>query len=317
MNIVKCANSFKRWSLLNPHYSKVYESIGNPRPFDLTLFDAMLALNKCQTHLLNTNKKMEYYHNIITEYKPKNIEIGLIACKKTFPIFKDTIQFNKTVLEYNSNMNLLCQDYTPNCFIAIPNEYQFNKVIHENTLIQNISFITSVSNSFQIKNTKMTLSDSYKDINNMMIRLDDSKNKFGTKLYVSCINECPIDGKINNDYIVDKLIELTQLKPDILCLSDTCGSLQSKDFKYIIQKAIKDGIDSKKLSLHMYVNPEHEENSEKIFHIALDHGINNFDASAFKFYEFLNNREKINAFSTLHYDLYYKFLQSYIISKTD
>ena len=58
MNIVKCANSFKRWSLLNPHYSKVYESIGNPRPFDLTLFDAMFALNKCQAHLLNTNKKI-------------------------------------------------------------------------------------------------------------------------------------------------------------------------------------------------------------------------------------------------------------------
>lgn len=317
MNVVKCAHSFKRWSLSNPYYSKVYDLIGNPRPFDVTLFDAMFALNKFQPSPLNLNKKMGYYQDIIREYKPKNIEIGLIACKKTFPIFKDTIQFNRAIIEYNLNMNILCQDYIPNCFIAIPNEYEFNKVFHENTSIQNISFITSVSNSFQFKNSKMTLNDSYKDINNMMVRLDDSKNKFGSKLYVSCINECPIDGKMNNDYVVDKLIELTQLKTDIICLSDTCGTLQSTDFKYIIQKALKDGINSKKISLHMYIDPNSKENAEKIFHIALDHGINNFDVSAFNFDEFSNSKKKIDVFSTLQYDLYYKFLQSYIISKTD
>lgn len=317
MNIVRCAHSFNRWSLSNPDYSKVYKLIGSPTPFDVTLFDAMCFLNKSQTPLLNTNKKMAYYHDIITEYKPKNIEIGLIACKKTFPIFKDTIQFNKAIIEYNSNMNLLCQDYMPNCFITIPNEYQFNKVFHENTSIQNFSFITSISKSFQFKNTKMTLSDSFKDINNMLARIDDSKNKYGSKLYVSCINECPIDGKMNNDYVVDRLIELIQLKADIICLSDTCGTLHNNDFKYIIQKTLKNGINPKKLCLHMYVDPNCEENTEKIFHIALDHGINNFNVSAFNFDGFLNNKKKQNIFPTLQYELYYKFLQSYIISKTD
>jgi hypothetical protein len=306
MNIVRCAHSFNRWSISNPHYSKVYELIGSPRPFDVTLFDAMFFLNNSQSPLLNTNKKIQYYHDIITEYKPENIEIGLIACKKTYPIFKDTIKFNKSIIEYNLNMNLLCQDYMPNCFITIPNEYQFNNVFHENTSIQNFSFITSISKSFQFKNTKMTLSDSFKDINN-----------FGSKLYVSCINECPIDGKMNNDYVVDRLIELIQLKADIICLSDTCGTLHNKDFKYIIQKTLKNGINPKKLCLHMYVDPNCEKNTEKIFHIALDHGINNFNVSAFNFDGFLNNAKNSNIFPTLQYELYYKFLQSYIIGKTD
>ncbi len=317
MNVVKCAHSFKRWSISNPHYSKVYDLIGNPRPFDVTLFDAMFFMNKSQGPLLNINKKMAYYYDIINEYKPKNIEIGLIACKKTFPIFKDTIQFNKAIIKYNSNMNLLSQDYIPNCFIAIPNEYQFNKVFHENTSIKNFSFITSFSNSFQLKNSKMTLRDSFKDINNMMVRLDDSKNTFGSKLYVSCINECPIDGKMNNDYIVDKLFELAQLNTDTICLSDTCGTLNSDDFKYIIQKSLKAGINSKKLSLRMYVDPKCEKNAEKIFYIALDNGINKFDVSSFNFHGFPNNTNKYDIFPTLQYDLYYKFLQSYIISKTD
>ena len=317
MNIVRCAHSFKKWSISNPHYINIYELIGSPRPFDVTLLDAMFALNKSQPLLLNTNKKMKYYHDIITEYKPKNIEIGLIASKKTFPVFKDTIQFNKAIIEYNSNMNLLSQDYMPNCFIAISNEYQFNKVFHENTCIKNFSFITSVSKSFQFKNTKMTLRDSFKDINNMIVRLDDSKNKFGSKLYVSCINECPIDGKMNNDYVVDKLIELTKLNVDTICLSDTCGSLYNKDFKYIIQKILQNKINPKKLSLHMYVDPNCQENTEKIFHIALDHGINNFDVSAFNFDGFLNSAKNPDIFPTLQYELYYKFLQSYIIGKTD
>ena len=45
MNIVRCAHSFNRWLLSNPDYSKVYKLIGSPRPFDVTLFDAMCFLN--------------------------------------------------------------------------------------------------------------------------------------------------------------------------------------------------------------------------------------------------------------------------------
>lgn len=315
INFVSCAHSFKKWVNSNSHYRKVYDNIGSPKPFDITLLDGIITLNKYQISQLKTNHKFNYYHIINFHYHPKNIEIGAFASKKVFPIFKDTNELIKKITEYNFESQSLNNFNIPNVYVVIPNEKQFNLIYSENNNINNYSFITSISNSFQLKNTKMSLRDSFNDINNIIIRLDDSKNKFNSKLYVSCINECPFEGKFSNDYIVDSLLKLNSLKTDMICLSDTCGTLQSSDFKYIIQKSLNAGINNKKISLHMHIHPKYEKNAEKIFNIALDHGINNFDVSLFK--NVTDSMEKNKQLPNLSYPLYYKFLQSYIISKTD
>lgn len=317
INFASCAKSFNKWINSNSHYKKVYDTIGSPRPFDVTLLDGMCTLNKYQISQLKTDNKLNYYHLINFNYQPKNIEIGCIASKKYLPIFNDTPELSKKIKEYNLKLKKLNIAEVPNSYVVIPNEKQFNLIYSENNNnnIDNYSFMTSVSNSFQLKNTKMTLNDNFKDINNIIVRLDDSKIKFSSKLYVSCINECPFEGKFSNDYIVDCLIKLDTLKTDTLCLSDTCGTLKSNDFKYIIQKSLKAGINNKKISLHMHVTPNYEENAERIFNIALDHGISNFDVSAFK--GITDEMEKNRKSPNLSYLLYYKFLQSYIIGKTD
>jgi isopropylmalate/homocitrate/citramalate synthase len=314
-NFVSCAHSFKKWVNSNSQYRKVYDNIGSPTPFDVTLLDGMSSLNKYQISQLKTDNKLNYYRIINFHYHPKNIEIGAFASKKAFPIFKDTNELSKKISEYNFESRSLNNFNIPNVYVVIPNEKQFNLNYSENNNINNYSFITSISNSFQLNNTKMSLRDSFNDINNIIVRLDDSKNKFNSKLYVSCINECPFEGKFSNDYIVDSLLKLNSLKTDMICLSDTCGTLQSSDFKYIIQKSLNAGINNKKISLHMHIHPKYEKNTEKIFNIALDHGINNFDVSLFK--NVTDSMEKNKQLSNLSYPLYYKFLQSYIISKTD
>lgn len=314
-NFVSCAHSFKKWVNSNTRYRVVYDNIGSPKPFDVTLLDGMITLNKYQISQLKTNHKLNYYHHINFHYQPKNIEVGAITSKKVFPIFKDTNELIKKITECNFESQKLKNFNIPNVYVVIPNEKQFNLIYSKNNNISNYSFITSISNSFQLNNTKMTLNDSFNDINNIIVRLADSKNNFDSKLYVSCINECPFEGKLSNDYIVDSLIKLNSLKTDMICLSDTCGTLQSKDFKYIIEKSLKAGINNKKLSLHMHIHPSYEKNAEKIFHTALDHGINKFDVSLFK--NITDEMEKNKQLPNLSYPLYYKFLQSYIISKTD
>jgi|LauGreDrversion4_2_1035121.scaffolds.fasta_scaffold41633_2 hypothetical protein len=317
---VKCANSFKKWLFTEPYYERIYDIIGRPRPSDVTLLDGLQILNKYSDKPFSTNIKLGCYHIINFSYKPKNIEIGDIPSKSWNYNFRDTIELMQKINQYNLfTSNLEYNATIPTYYVMIPNEKMFDSVFSELNCIQNFSFTTSVSNKFQFKNTRTNIYQNFKEINNMILRLDDSDRKFSTKLYISCINECPIDGKLPNDYIVDRLIELNNLKVDNMCLSDTCGSLNSNDFKYIIKKLLYTGVNSNNLSLHIRVNPNNEENAEKIFHIALDHGIKNFNASCFAICQDAMGRHRKfpNLANDLSYELYYKFLKSYIVSKTD
>ena len=136
--------------------------------------------------------------------------------------------------------------------------------------VKNLSFISSVSNDFQKKNIKKTLNETKIELDKM---IEKTKNK-NIKIYVSCINHCPIYGKIDNDFIIDELKYYNKYENlENLCLSDTCGNLSFNDFKYIINKL--DKLDN--LSLHLHVS--NEENTKKILKYAIEKGINKFDVS--------------------------------------
>ena len=108
----------------------------------------------------------------------------------------------------------------------------------------------------------MTLDTTFQQLNNMMRILDDKPEKSTVKLYVSCINECPIEGKIDNNVIIEKILKYQELKPDILCLSDTCGTLTVDDLNYIILNLQKNK-NFNNLSLHLHVKPGREDEVEK------------------------------------------------------
>ena len=100
-----------------------------------------------------------------------------------------------------------------------------------------MSFITSVSNDFQIKNIQKTLIQTKDEINNICNYIID-KN-IHKKLYISCINHCPISG------IIDNIIDI---------------------------------IPNDKISLHLHISDDLD-NLKKIINYALDNNINNFDIS--------------------------------------
>jgi len=312
----RCAGSFKKWYLSSYKFGKIYNDLGKPKPFDVTLRDGLQSLAKEEQQNLTTSDKLKLYHNI-SIHRPKNIEIGSIVSEKVLPVFKDTLEIFETLTKLRSKDYMINNQKNENYFILIPNQNKLYSVVN-NPKINYFSFITSVSNSFQLKNTKMTLEESDKDIYEMLYELDVSKHRGSPpfiKLYVSCINECPIEGKINNDLIVDRLVTLNKMSVDSICLSDTCGTLNEADFEYIVDKCACSGLQLSKFSLHLHVNKNRESEVEKIIHKALDRKIINFDVSLLDSggCSVTMNREKISP--NLSYDLYYKSLCNYIMKK--
>jgi hypothetical protein len=202
----------------------------------------------------------------------------------------------------------------PNIFMLVPNSNQLKRVVN-NTKINHFSFITSVSNEFQLKNTKQTLEESYNELYEMMYSFEENRYRVNPpyiKLYVSCINECPISGKIDNNFIVDKILNLNKTKVNNICLSDTCGTLDVSDFEYIVDRCIFLGLPRNKLSLHLHVKSGREDIVEQIIHKALDRRILNFDVSLLETGGCSITMNKNQIANNLSYELYYKSLASYI-----
>lgn len=312
-----CHYTFTKWCKTNK-FENIYKKIGSPKPFDVTLRDGLQSLTKDeQNNFTNLNKLTLYYKNKL-KYNPINMEIGSIVSNKVLPVFKDSnLVFNYVEINQNNmNQNNLNKDKLNNVnhFILIPNEKQFEN-IYEFMNLRNFSFITSVSESFQKKNTKMSLDKSYQEIYNMSQYIEYNYKNALIKLYISCINECPIEGKINNDTVVSKLIDYQQLKPDILCLSDTCGTLKAIELEYILLKLNKYST-TKNIGLHLHVKKGREDEVEKLIHTALDFNINSFDVSSLDSGGCSVTMESSKLAPNLSYDLYYKSLCNYMTKKS-
>jgi hypothetical protein len=105
---------------------------------------------------------------------------------------------------------------------------------------------------------------------------------------------------------------------DIICLSYTCANLSYDDFSYIITKANKGGVSYEKISLHLHVdstNKDFYSNLQKIFNDSMDKGITKFDVSFLESGGCVMTLENSDTKPNLSYELYYRLLVDYIMSK--
>jgi hydroxymethylglutaryl-CoA lyase len=276
--------------------------------FDVTLRDGLQGIDKSNLTEFNIEKKISIYNNLITKYGVKNIEIGSFVNPEILPIFNDTDK----LVEYTNQKN------KPNIsnYVLVPNHKQLIKALASGA--KNFSFIISTSNSFQLKNTNMSINSTFYEIKQMMetLRLYTNNSElfqYKTKIYISCINECPIEGKIPIENIVRDLFAINILNIDKICLSDTCGTLDNDIFLYLIKSAKNSGFDINKLSLHLHVNQNNLNEIEKIVHSALDNGITEFDVSELDTGGCSITMDKNKILPNLSYEQYYKFLTNYLM----
>jgi hydroxymethylglutaryl-CoA lyase len=249
--------------------------------FDVSLRDGIQSAKSAEKY--TTEYKKRILETIIREKKPEFIEVGSFVSSRVLPIMADTEEVLQYGIEYAQKINK-----KQNYYVLVPNMKQLLRAAESPVLKQHInplespihfSFITSVSESFQQKNIKKSILETKQELRQMTAWLDHFWPSAMKKLYVSCINECPIEGKISNDTIIEEIDEYNRLYHfDEICLSDTVGKLEPSvldpllyDLKQVPFLSLS------KLSLHL-----HGKDSERIrdlLSISDIRGINRYDVS--------------------------------------
>lgn len=311
----KSSQIIKNKIMKSKRRSNIYNKI-NPMLFDVSLRDGIQNA-KIENFPLHIKKTI--FDNIFESNLSNRIEIGSIASAKVLPIMSDSIDLfkyiNNTKFKYIKYNNICSQKNTiklPKLYMLIPSITKLITAFDND--IQNFSFITSISNEFQINNNKKSLKDTKEEFTRIfeMIIREPGSRMFHTKLYISCINECPFIGKIDNDTVVNEIQYYNNNYTfDELCLSDTMGTLKSDDFIYIIQKCRELGVNISNISLHLHVKNENIENTERILFYSFSNNINKFDISCLETGG-CSVTMKNGIVSNLTYDKFFSILWKYI-----
>lgn len=141
--------------------------------------------------------------------------------------------------------------------------------------VTNISFMTSCSNNFQKRIMNKTIHETKEELENIFDVLKNREHKdIKKKLNICCITECPIDGKIDIDYILHEILMYnTKYELDEIRLFDTCGSLMYEDYKYIVDALIYFGVLRTKIGVNLKMDTNDMNNNKneinKIVHYSL------------------------------------------------
>jgi hypothetical protein len=227
-------------------------------------------------------KKKNIYNQIMKNMFITNIEVGSIVNSKVLPIMNDS----KELLYYANKVNPFGNNY-----LLIPNFTQLLKIEKDILLgnVKNYSFITSASNEFQLKNTRKTLTETYEDIHKMLSTIHYLSGRITPqiKLYISCIDECPLTGNLDIHSIINEIKRYKDLIHNKtitnICLSDTCGTLSSENFVKIVDLMRTTlHIPYTNMGIHLHVNMSDNmriQEIKTILYKSFDRGIFNYDVS--------------------------------------
>ena len=168
---------------INKNY---FNNNNNLKLFDVSLRDGLQSQKK----IYSLEEKKVMLKEIINNYNPESIEVGSIVSDKVLPQMSNSIELYKYAKNLNNNTKY---------YLLIPNKKKLEIALDNK--VNNMSFISSFSNSFQKKNINKSLNetkDELEKINKILI----DKNLYENKLYLSCFNDCPIEGEINSFDII-------------------------------------------------------------------------------------------------------------------
>jgi predicted nuclease of predicted toxin-antitoxin system len=301
----QCSRFVHRIISKSAQHKAIYNKI-SPILFDVSLRDGLQGADPYEWPSV---KKRETFSLIYKTYQPQCIELGSLCSYKLLPIMSDS----KELYNYATNTIRTNNDNNTKAYVLIPSVHKLLVAINND--MTHLSFITSVSDIFQLRNTNLTISQVKTGFSRMFEQLNNELNAhlYVTKLYISCINQCPISGKLDNDLVIKEILYYSSNYPfDELCLSDTCGTLLYEDFEYIVKTIHFFGVPFSRISLHLHVSNSNLNNLELILRTCFRIGIRKFDVSMIETGGCSVTMEKDKLLSNMTYEQFYDILYKHI-----
>jgi hydroxymethylglutaryl-CoA lyase len=238
-----------------------------PILFDVSLRDGIQGADPAT---FTTYVKLKWLKDIHEKYNPPKMEVGSFVSPKVLPIMADTPAI----------FNYAASSIPTESYVLVPNKTGLLSAIDCGA--RNFSFITSVSNAFQVKNTRRNLEHKKAELREMLQEISRVESPCKTKLYVSCINQCPLFGLIDNDVVLNELLSSYVFVDslDEICLSDTMGTLKCADFEYIVDGLLRFGLAKNRISVHLHIGSDNHSEAKRILFACFKRGIQRFDVSA-------------------------------------
>ncbi len=273
----------------------------NPQLFDVSLRDGIQNADPAKW---TTEAKQEMYHTIVSNENPSRMEVGSLVSPKILPIMNDSLYM------YSYVDTRAKSHEGPQPYMLVPSLSRLHTALNYD--IRNMSFITSVSEDFQRRNTNRNLEETKKELT-QMTNITTMFLDVRTKLYISCITECPIKGKLDIDVVLHEILHYhSKYSFDELCLSDTCGTLTFEEYEYLAGALLYFGVPASKLSVHLHVSETNRENIRKILWYSFVHKINKFDVSSLETGGCSVTMSSTQLLPNLSYELFYHYLERYI-----
>jgi len=254
-----------------PRRTKIYNQI-SPILTDISLSTGISSHSPVQ---FPTKVKLSILNRIISQQNPRNIEVGVLANSTNPTIFSDSIDIYK----YANRKIYNNIDKIPNptsIYMSIPSGFACKLAIDSN--ITHLSVNTSISSSFQEHYTMRTMTKNKMVLAKIDKLLLESGKNTTIKLYISCVNHCPILGKID-PYAAFCEIAYYHINHnyDEICITDTMGNMNPKDYEKIVRFLHLYGVPMSKISLHLRVSNTNIGNIRQILWHSFSMGINKFD----------------------------------------
>ena len=207
-----------------------------------------------------TNKKIELI-NILSATGIKKIECGSFVSAKWVPQMKGTDQIFQKISRKDG------VKYTA----LTPNLKGFENAV--NAQVDEIAVFAAASETFSQKNVNCSIEESLERFQDIFKQA--KRKKMPVRGYVSCIVECPYEGKV----MPDKVLEVTSRLLDMGCyevsLGDTIGKGTPKTVEALL-KVICENLKVEQLAGHFH---DTSDTAIKNVEVGLKYGITTFDTA--------------------------------------
>ena len=231
---------------------------------DVTARDGLQSLGK----IISPTNKVNLIRNL-SRLNFEEIEVGSLVNPKIIPTMANSLE----VYNYTFNPN------SYKSYLLVGNNEGI-KIINENN-IKYFSLFTSPSNTFNKKNINTDVEGSFKRFQDMISSLQNRDNHY-IKGYISCIGDCPFEGDVPVDSIINTINIYKDIGVNEICIADTIGSLKPDKLNAILIETNKI-YDMNLLSLHLHTNKKTlaDDTTKNNLKVAVNNGITKFDTSLY------------------------------------